>query len=664
MEKSWFDTQFALARKAGKKRDYKKAIAILEDLAARGMGDSSAGGNPEVYLYLSRAWHAEKMYSRAAVCARSFLAECPKSGAGWFFLGRTLFSDGIFDRAAHAFQKSISFNPESVDARTLLGMTLLRSRKTALAKAVFEEALALAPDDARLNQGYLNALFVEAVHTYKKGDAESARQMLTFLINNDIDGVVPRLYLAHALRDLEYLPEALSQYEAAIQFAPEDEALRWYPVSILLEMGDTEKAAELMAALGQEPAAGAMSDRMVKLLIIKNHLEQEEWANAAQAARSCIQTYGSDAQVHALMGEAQRNLGNREKSLNHFKRALELDRENPSPHYGIMMLFLADHDWKALLGELARAERAKCDADIIAYYRVLCEANLDADPATLLPAIQELVHEHGAVSELVVALARTYFRLGFADLATGWYRKAIEIEEDNEEAYLGYIACCEETEADSGGDSAGTGKTAGKGKQGVALSGAYRSYLARWEDNADIRGDFIRYLVEREQWEEAADQSEILSGQNPAAVSDRQLALYRRKAGQYRKAAILYRKLLRAKPDDRLYLANLVLCLDRMGESESALRLIRGANHLIKSDADSMLIEGYLCMRTGDDEAALTVLRKVIDRFPNDVRGWEQIAAIYTKRGVTGMAATYAQKARDLGSQKAAPVKSRPGRSR
>ncbi len=650
MEKSWFDTQFALARKAGKKRDYKKAIAILEDLAARGMGDVSAGGNPDVYLYLSRAWHAEKMYARAAVCARSFIAQCPENGAGWFFLGRTWFADGMFDRAAHAFQKSIALNPESVDARTLLGMTLLRSRKIAPARAVFEEALVLAPEDPRLNQGYLNALFVEAVHTYKKGDAETARQMLTFLINNDIDGVVPRLYLAHALRDLEYLREALSQYEAAIQFAPEDEALRWYPVSILLEMGDTEQAAEQMAALGQKPEAGPVSDRMVKLLIIKNHLEQEEWANAAQAARSYIHTYGSDAQVHALMGEAQRNLGNREKSLNHFKRALELDRGNPSPHYGIMMLLLADHDWKALLGELARAERAQCDADIISYYRVLCEANLDADPAKLLPAIQELVHVHGAVSELVVALARTYFRLGFADLATGWYRKAIEIEEDNEEAYLGYIACCEETETDGAG-AAGTGSA---GAKNLSLPGAYRSYLARWEDNADIRADFIRYLAERELWEEAADQSEILSVQKPAAVSDRLLALYRRKAGQYRKAAILYRKLLRAKPDDRSLLANLVLCLDRMGESESALRLIRGANHLIKSDADSMLIEGRLCLRTGNDEAALAVFRKVVDRFPDDVRGWEQVAAIYAKRGVAEMAATYAQKARDLRARKAA----------
>ena len=651
MEKSWFDAQFALARKAGKKRDYKKAIAILEDLAARGMGDSSSGGDPEVYLYLSRAWHAEKMYARAAVCARSFLAERPSSGAGWFFLGRTYFADGILDRAAHALQKSIVFNPESVDARTLLGMTFLRSRKTALAKGVFEEALALAPDDPRLNQGYLNALFVEAVHTYKKGDAEAARQMLTFLINNDIDGVVPRLYLAHALRDLEYLSEALSQYEAAIQFAPDDEALKWYPVSILLEMGDAAGAGELMAELGQGPASTPLSDRMVSLLIIKNHLENGEWANAAQAARTYIHAYGSDAQVHALMGEAQRNLGNREKSLNHFTRALEIDKGNPSPHYGIMMLYLAAHEWKELYGELARAERAKCDADIIAYYRVLCEANLDADPAKLLPAIQEQVHIHGAVSELVVALARTYFRLGLADLATGWYRKAIALEADNEEAHLGYIACCEENAA---GEDAlksakrSPGASPGNGPETAALHEAYRSYLALWSDNTAIRGDFIRFLAARELWEEAADQSETLAAQDPASVSDRQLALFRRKAGQYRKAAILYRKLLRSKPDDRQYLANLVWCLDRMGESESALRLIRAANHLLKNDAGLMFIESRLCSRTGDHDGALAVLRKVVDRYPDDPRGWEQISEIYLKKGVREMAATYAQKARDL----------------
>lgn len=625
MEKNQFDAQFAKALKAGQKRDYKKSIAILEDLAAQDSGE-----HPEIYLYLARSWHAEKMFARAAVCARSFIRFYPENGSGWFFLGRSYLADNQADRAIHALRKSVELNPSSVDARSLLGMALLKGKKPLLARAVFEEALSLAPDDPRLNQGYLNALFVEAVRTFKKGDAETARQMLTFLINNDIDGVVPRLYLGHALRQLGHLPEALGQYEAAIQFAPDDPALRWYPVSVLVDMGETEKAGEIMASLGEEPPEGPLSERMVAMRIIRTHLEKEEWGSAAQAARALLRNSEADAQVHALMGEALRNLGNREASLNHFNRAIELDAGNPAPWYGIFLLLVASGDWKALRPVLARAERAGCDRDTIVYYRVLASANLDDDPASILSGIQEQVHVHGAVPELVVALARTYFRLGLPDLAIGWYKKALSLDEDNESAWLGYIACCEEL------DSAD------------ALGSAYADYLSRWADNVAIRRDLLQYLAGRELWAEAADQIEELARFENAPLPERQLALYRRKAGQYRSAAILYRNMLRKKPDDRNLLANLVFCLDRMDETASALALMREANRAFKPDADSLLIEARLLERTGDFKAALVALRKVIDLFPKDVRGWEEISQVYKRQGVPEMAAMYAEKARKL----------------
>ncbi len=607
MEKTWFDKQFARALKAGQQRRYTEAITILEDLAARGLADGSSaegqpGGHPEIFLYLSRAWHAERMYARAAVCACSYIALRSDDGSGWFFLGRTYLSDGACDRAVQALRKSVSLNPDSVDARALLGTAYLKCRKPSLARVVFEEALSLAPDDARLNQGYLNALFIEAVRSYKRGDAETARQMLTFLINNDIDGVAPRLYLAHSLRDLGYLPEDLGEYENAIEFAPDDDALKWYPVSVLLDLGETDKAASIMAALGESQGEGALSPEMVGLRIIRNHLERESWAAAAQAARSYIRQFGSSAQAHALMGEAQRGLGKTGEALNHFRRALELDRQNPAPRYGIMLVHLAARDWASLRDELDRAERSGADADTISYYRVLCEANLDEDPARILPSLQDEVRKQGAVPELLAALARTYFRLGLADLAIGSER----------------------------------------------LHRAYADYLGRWGDNQAIRRDFVRYLDANGRWEEAADQVEILVGQTGISSSDRQLALYRRKAGQYRKAAILYRNMLRKKPEDRVLLSSLVYCLDRMGETASALRLMSEANRAFKPDADTLLIEGRLFARVGDLDSALKVFRKVVDSYPRDERGWEEISSVYAKRGVPEMAATYAQKARDI----------------
>jgi len=650
MQKTRFDLQFEQALKAGQKRDYRKAIAILEDLAARGEADprptdaasaddadrtddgaeaGETGGHPEIWLYLARAWHAEKIFSRAITCARNYTRLCPEDGSGWFFLGRSFLADESPTRAVQALRKSVELNPRSLEARALLGSACLKAKKPTLARAVFEEALNLAPDDERLNQGYLNALFVDAVRTFRRGDAETARQMLTFLINNDIDGVAPRLYLAHALRELGYLPEALSQYMAASEFAPEDKALAWYIVAILLEMGETEEAARQMAALGENEAEG-ISSEAVALRITRDYLDAGDWAQAAQAARAWLKAGGSNPQAHVLMGEALRNLGKREQSLNHFMRAAELDRKSPAPWYGVLLLLAGERDWDALATMLGKAAQAGCDGETIAYYRALCEANGEGDPADVLAAIQEQVRRHGAVPELILALARTYFRLGLPDLAADWYEKTLDQEPDNEEAWLGHIACCEELERQDD------------------LELAYRDYLDRWADNLAIRKDYFRWLVSREKWEGAADQLELLSATGRSDSLNRSLALYRRRAGQFRAAAILYRDLLRKKPEDRGLLANLVFCLDRMGERESALALIHKANRVFAPSAETLLIEARLLRKSGDDDGALAAYRAVVDAFPNDPRGWTAVADLYAERGVPEMASMYAQKARDI----------------
>ncbi len=635
MQKDRFDSEFAKAIKAGQKREYNKAITILEKLVAEGAADAASangaeGGHPEVYQFLARSWHAAGNFTRAVSYARLYVRLMPEDAAGWFFLGRSCLSDSLIDRGIHALRTSLQFNPRSVDAHTLLGMAYLKSRKPTLARAVFEAGLAIAPEDPRLNQGYLNSLFVEAVRILKRGDAENARQMLTFLINNDIDGVAPRLYLAHALRELGYLPEALSQYAAATEFAPEDETLRWYAVSIMLEMGDAEGARELMAQLGSPPEDVQVSDKMVDLIIIRNHLEAEEWAKAAQAARMYIKTRGADPRVHALMGEAQRNLGNTEKAVNHFNRALALDKKDPSPWYGILMTLCAAKDWPALADAAGRASRAGCDKETVTWYRVLAGGHLDVPPEELLPAIQDEVRRRGAIPELLAILARTYLRLDMCDLAVGWYQKVLSLDENNEDAWLGLMVCCETLEMTDD------------------LMEVYSGYLERWDDNCEIRREYIEYLATREDWATAAVQSEQLARFEPSDQLDRQMAFYRRKAGQFREAAILYRNMLRKKPEEAALLHNLVFCLDRMGERERACALMREANRLFKVSAESLLIEASLLARKKDWDSALTVFRQVIDKWPKDPRAWERVADIYRLQGVPEMAATFLQTARDL----------------
>ncbi len=638
-----FKAEFRKALKAGQRRDYPKAIQILETLAMEGFADGAVGAqargesHPEIHLYLARSWHALGSYARAALAARTYVKVCPDDAAGWFFLGRAWLADSNPERGFWALRRSLELNPASVDAHLVLGTALLRAKKPTPARETFESALSLAPDDERLNQAYRNALFVEAVQKYRRGETDMARQMLTFLIDNGLDGVAPRLYLAHALRELGYLAESLGQYEAAISFSPDDETLKWYRIAVSLEMGDSESAAAFMKEVGASfPGAGA-SPESVSLAIIKNHVDREEWVKAITASKMHLKSRGSDPAVHALMAEALRNAGNMAASLNHFRRAVAgygNRSEATGPEYGVLMALLAERNWAALSEELLRARRIGCDPALLSYYGVLCRANLDEEPSKVLAQVQEAVREHGAVPELLMALAKTYFRLGLTDLAIGWYQKVTVLDPEREEAWLGYIACAE-TDSDE-----------------ETFLNSYREYLGRWGDNLAIRIEFAHLLAERGKWKEAADQAESVISQDPSALPLRLYALWRRKAGQYREAAILYRNMLRSKTDDRVLLSNLVYCLDKMGDTGNALRLMREANRVLKADATSLLIEGRLLSRSGDLNAALEVFRKVIDRFPKERLGWEETALIYDKQGVREMAEVFRQKARDCKPRK------------
>lgn len=111
-------THIAEAVEAGKKRDYKTAIRILENLAAQGFAEDSSpfsgsgkGGNLEIYLYLSRAWTAEKNYGRAAAYGKAYTKRRPEDPAGFFFLGRAYAAAGFFDAAARCFEKKRKTQP-------------------------------------------------------------------------------------------------------------------------------------------------------------------------------------------------------------------------------------------------------------------------------------------------------------------------------------------------------------------------------------------------------------------------------------------------------------------------------------------------------------------------------------------------------------------------
>ncbi len=609
---------FAKAVTAGKKRDYKTAICILEDLAAQGLAETDPpfnGGKkgiPEIYLYLSRAWTAEKNYGRAAAYGKAYIKQCPTSPAGFFFLGRTYICAGFFNEATRCLEKSLSLNPRSADAMAMLGFAYLKGKKARKARTVFEKALKLSPADPRLNNGYLNALFVEAVHELKGGNPDMARQMLSFVIKNKADGVIPRLYLAQALKMQGLLKEAFLQYKAAADFAPDDKALKLYPALIKIEMGDTAEAAEYLTQAGIQLPENKLTGQFVALGAVKKHLENGEFSKAAYAARVYIRSFASDAEIRLLAAEAQRKLGNTRAALNHYKNAIKNAPENPYPHYGIMLTLQENFRWKDLSKAILRAE-AVCDPDDIYYYKIITAAHIDNPPEEVLPHLQALIQNGKTDSAIFNALGCVYVKLDMADLALNWYEKALQLNPSSEEAAIGKIACYEALH------------------QNRKTYTAYTKYLAKWNKNIYIRRDFVLFLEKQAKWEEAADQLEILMGQAPRTNFTPELALFRRKAGQYQRAAILYGKMLKAKPEERILLHNLVFCLDKMAQTKTALNLLQAARKSFGINPESYLIEGILQMHFKRTEEAVRIFQYVAEKYPENKYAAELLNKAYAQ---------------------------------
>ena len=225
-----------MAIQAGEARDYGRSIELLTRVLAE------SDEYPEALVYLGRAHHALGEHERAVQALRAYVERGGDPETGLFFLGRSYLALRRNAEALQCFRGSVEAQiaagkPERAETLAFLGISLLRERRPAKALEILERAVTIAPDDARVFSGYRNALFVNAVRKLARGEADLAAQMLGFVIANGGDGVSPRLYRSRALRSLGRLDEAIEDIGAALESEPNDPALVYQRLVLLLQAG-------------------------------------------------------------------------------------------------------------------------------------------------------------------------------------------------------------------------------------------------------------------------------------------------------------------------------------------------------------------------------------------------------------------------------------------
>jgi tetratricopeptide (TPR) repeat protein len=615
------------ALQAGVDRDYEKAIEILTLLIAE---DDPP---PEALLYLGRSYQAIGSNGKAVSALRAYLREGGDPASGYFFLGRAYLSSGQAEEAVAALRKSIEAAGESPAAWALLGAAYLKAKRSKSAADCLERAVALAPGDARIFRGYLNALFARAVRLLVHGDADMARQMLGFVIENGLDNPATRLWRAKAYRELGRPKEALVDCEATLAGSPDDPSLLWLRAGLLLQAGRQKEALEEFNRLCVEypDLPGLPQDeRGFARLRASLAFREERWKEAAEAALDLLKAEPKDAPLRGLAAESLRALGQTDRAKNHFERAIEADPNSPDLRLGLSLTLWELGDYEGARNSASRAGRLGAADEEVDYYLALCDARLGADPDRLLPRLQALVKARGADPHLMFVLGETLYRAGRPDLAGTWFKKVLSFVPDHELSLLYSISVAESLEDEA------------------AILDADEAYLAEYPDNGAIRHEYSDRLMKAGAWEKAAASIEGGLVYENGVHIQRRLALAYRNSGRYREAAIVYRDLLRADPSNSELLLSLVLCLDRDGKGDYALALLEKAPAAMKKTAGTSIILGRLYARKNKMEAAVDALRLATEIEPKNVRAWRDLGALYQRQGLIEFAASCLERAEQL----------------
>jgi tetratricopeptide (TPR) repeat protein len=639
------------AIRAGKERDYQKAVRILEELL------SGLDAPPEAYLFLGRSLHALKDYFRALASFNDYVRLRPNSSQGYMFAGRTYLAIGMPGRAVPVLRKALTLSPQDTFIMALLGTAYLKSRHSLPAVDILQQAVETAAGDRlaqkaqdRLYRAYINALFIRGIHLCRNEEYDLGSQMLRFVLENGRDSPLLRLELGRACRELDLREDALEHYTQALNFSPGDLRVRWYRASILMSLGAGEDALreiEAIRSVDSELPDLPWNSELIDLYMIRSFLGTGEWRQAAEVCRTWIKHRGPDSLIHAMYAEAMRNLKNYTAALNHLDRALKLEPHQLNLWYERILTAWEGENWAVLKKALQTAQKLDGDKNLIRRFSILLEAKTGEDDQKVIRLIQDAVRSLGPEPELMYALGERYLKIGFPEFSLNWFKKTISVQENHERSWLGEIAALEALageDTDAAALAAPGLLAAGKRKihtlaaKQIApeLRAAYDQYVSRWPDNYVIRRERALYLIHTFEFDEAVKELETLLAWEPSNPSLRRVLAYGyRKTGRYREAAVFLKSLLKEKPRNVELLLEYSGCLERAGAPQYAVAVLEKAMVLLHKSPDIPMALALIYSRKRKLEKAFDLLREAAARNTRDPRPYQWMAFLARKKGQT-----------------------------
>lgn len=386
---------------------YDEALKLLTDLQGRDAENPAI--MERITLDLARAGRFDEAEKRA----RDLATKRPENRDIRRLLAQVLFEKGDVAGGEKILRDLLTTDPEDEGSRRALASELLRERRFAQARPLFEESLRRAGADPKAAEQRLWATRELAYAAYMQKDYASARKALEpiALQGRTVDGRAMRLLLAVA-RDSEDFAGGLAKARAAAAAEPSNAEWEASVAEFLYRTGDRAGAAAAFAKLGSSPELNrvmAAADAQVRV---------KDYANAARIARDASRRFPDSTEVLFRLASSLERGGTSAEAEKIFLQLLEV-RPNDAAAQNYLGYMWADkgvHLEKArelLEKAVAREPRNGAYLDSLgwAYFRLgnleaarknLLEAKRrEPDDATIEEHLGDLSEREGRIEEAV-----------------------------------------------------------------------------------------------------------------------------------------------------------------------------------------------------------------------------------------------------------------------
>jgi serine/threonine protein kinase/tetratricopeptide (TPR) repeat protein len=616
------------------------------------------------YLILAEVYLAHANFEGVIASLLEALKRDPADLQACLRLAYLYGETGRLAEALEQYKRVLERNPRHPEANRQMGLMLARSDRPEEATRYLEQANQIDPSDtqtclllgrlyARKRQFSLAQELFESVIDMRGDDAELRAEL-------------GALYQAQNREDL-----AVREYKRALELDQSSRDARLRLSTIYEKHGRLEQATrELEEALRYQPHDLGLNRRLGELYLQRHDLEK-----ALTVYENLVRLDPKCAEMHNQLGRLYLKKDYTQQAIAHYQKAVEEHKVEPEYREDLAMAHYCNGDFPAAISELKRA--AMLDGRNPDYAKALGLLNyLVGDNDEAVRCLQFAIQLRPGDAQQHGILGQVFSRQGLANMAIGSFFKALEIDPTAHVIHL-YLARALAS-AGRHGEAITSFRNFASRLSGrdEALYLAHTqvemglSYLASGQTtraaevlhlalktnprDAKALHGLVKVAMARRDWAEARDKlrkaMQIEPKNRDFLVTQAEIQGLE---GNWNEAVLTLQRGVTENPDDVGIYEMLGRSLRKSGRAQEAAAVFRRAAEIFPAEQGRFYwLEGRVEARRARFGEAATLLRRALERSPDNWRIYADLAETCHHLGEAGEALRNVERALALAPEK------------